>query len=306
MHHTVRQAAIGVGILISSKSVSAQSKTGSSTSSAVVGIDRLVLDEQPKSNVTLCYSGSSKSSTIATTTDTLSIAPQAGATDVQVDFSVASIQPNTAGKPMVLFLAYSTTKETTPQIASKNTSYPFLLGGGLQILAAYNLQPMTVQAQGTTTIGSALSEPSAKLTFTVKLDLNQVNTLIASSANRLYFQAGLMTQEGLSAGDFSTLILSEVDTIEFNTSCTGTSTAQSTSSGKTMSSGSTCVVSSSGSKTSGSTTSSSTKSATTTRDGSKSGSTDTSTSTSKSGSTSASSCSATTTSGGTTSGSKTQ
>lgn len=249
MRQIARKAAVGLGVLVASKSVSAQSKSSGTSTTSTVGIDRLVLDEQPNSNVTLCYSGSSKSSSMAATTDTLSIAPQSGTTSVQVDFAVASIQPNTSGLPMVLFLAYSPELETTAQLTSKNTSYPFLLGGGLQILAAYTLQPMSVQAQSETSIGQALGEPAAKLTFSVALDMTKINTLIASSANQLYFQAGLMTQDGLDRGDFSTLILSEVDTIEFKTSCTGTTTAEATSSGKTYSSGSTNVMSHGGSKT---------------------------------------------------------
>lgn len=283
MRRIARKTAVGLGILVASKSVSAQSKSPGGTVTGTVGIDRLVLDEQPNSNVTLCYSGSSKSSSMAATTDTLNIAPQSGATSVQVDFSVASIQPNTAGLPMVLFLAYSSTQETTAQLTSKNTSYPFLLGGGLQILAAYSLQPMTIQEQGETTIGQAQGEPSAKLTFSVALDMTKINALIASNANKLYFQAGLMTQDGLDRGDFSTLILSEVDTIEFKTSCTGTTTAQATTSGKTYNSGGTSVTSSSGSKTSSTTSSGSTKSGGSSTK-SDSGSTGTSSSSSKSGS----------------------
>lgn len=280
MRHHFRNAAVGLGVLVASKSVSAQSKSsGTTTTAATVGIDRLVLDEQPNSNVTLCYSGTSKSSSMAATTDTLSIAPQAGTASVQVDFSVASIRPNTANLPMVLFLAYSSELETTAQLTSKNTSYPFLLGGGLNILAAYSLQPMTVQTQGETSIGQALGEPTAKLTFSVALDMAKVNDLISANANKLYFQAGLMTQDGLDRGDFSTLILSEVDTIEFKTSCTGTTTAQATSTGKTYNSGSTSVTSSGGSKTS-TTGSSSTKSGSS---GSKSGSSGSSSTTGKSG-----------------------
>jgi hypothetical protein len=168
-----------------------------------------------------------------------------------VDFSVASILPNTSGKPMVLFLAYSNTKETTPQIPTKNTSYPFLLGGGLQILAAYNLDPMTVQPQATTTIGQALGEPAAKLTFSISLDMQKVNALMTGDAGKLYFQAGLMTQEDLAAGNLSNVILSEVDTIQFMSSCTGTTVAKASTSGKTVNSGTTAVNTSNGSKTSG-------------------------------------------------------
>lgn len=261
MRHHFRNAAVGLGVLVASKSVSAQSKSpGTATAAATVGIDRLVLDEHPNSNVTLCYSGTSKSSSMAATTDTLSIAPQAGTASVQVDFSVASIRPNTASLPMVLFLAYSSELETTAQLTSKNTSHPFLLGGGLNILAAYNLQPMTVQTQGETSIGQALGEPTAKLTFSVALDMAKVDELISTNANKLYFQAGLMTQDGLDRGDFSTLILSEVDTIEFKTGCTGTTTAQATSTGKTYNSGSTSVMSNNGSKSSSTGSSAGTKS----------------------------------------------
>lgn len=272
MRRFIQTAFVGIGLFTAGKSVAAQGKSGNT-----VGVDRLVLDELPKSSASACYSGTSKSSDQATTTDTLVVVPAAGATSVTLDFTVASISPNTSGKPMLLFLTYSAQKESTPQLSSKNTTYPFLLGGGLQILASYTVQPMTVQAQSSTTIGQALSDPSAKISFTIALDMAKVNALISSSANKLYFQGGLMPQEDLAASNFSNLILSEVDTIEFKSSCTGTSKVEANTSGKTVNSGSTSVTSTGSSKTSSTSTSTGTGS-------SKSGTSGTSTGgTSKSG-----------------------
>ena len=245
MRRFIQTAFMGIGLFTAGKSVAAQGKSGNT-----VGVDRLVLDELPKASASACYSGSSKSSDQATTTDTLVVVPAAGATSVTLDFAVASISPNTSGKPMVLFLTYSAEKASTAQLTSKNATYPFLLGGGLQILAAYTVQPMTVQAQSSTTIGQALSDPSAKISFTIKLDMAKVNALMSSTANKLYFQAGLMPQDDLSASNFSNLILSEVDTIEFKSSCTGTSKVDANTSGKTVNSGSTSVTSTGSSKTS--------------------------------------------------------
>lgn len=276
MRRFIPSAIVGFGIFAS--------KSNAAQAGETVGIDRLVMDELPKSSVSACYSGSSKSSSQAITTDSLAVVPTSGATNVQLDFSVGSIDPNTSGKPMVLFLAYSNEKKTTPQIASKNTAYPFLLGGGLQILATYSIQPMTLQAQTAASIGQASNTPSAKYTFTISLDMAKVNPLISSSNNKLYFQAGLMTEEGLSKGEFSSLILSEVDTIEFKSSCSGTSVVQTNSSGKTVNSGSTSVNSTGTSKTSSTSTSSSKTSTSSTSSTSKSSTSNTS-NTGKTGST---------------------
>jgi hypothetical protein len=188
---------------------------------------------------------------------------------VQLKFTVNDIVPDSGNGTMTLFLAYGTSKSTTPQLPTKNTTYPFLLLGGLQVLTAYNVDPLRSLDQAAVSIGQASGKPSSALTFNVALDRTKIANLIAQSSGVLYFQAGLMPTSDLAAGSVARAIFSEVDTVTFARSCpsSATVTAQADASGgktaATTQSKSGSTTSSSGKSTSSNGKSSSTSSSST-------------------------------------------
>lgn len=209
---------------------------GTNTTS-VLGVDRLALSETPGTNSTVCYSGVLGMSG-ASVPDTMAVTLGASS-NVTINFLVNDIVPASGSEPMLMFLIYGTDKKTTPQLTSKNTSYPFLLGNGLQIIAEYRIAPFSTITPATVSIGQVSGSPSASFTFQVQLDSSKIKNLISSNAGTLYFQAGLIPEADLAISDFSRAIFSEVDTVMFAQSCPSSSSTQVTansSGGKSASS----------------------------------------------------------------------
>ena len=209
------------GVLLASGAIAqTTSKTPTTTTPRPeLGVDRLVLHVSPALNSRACKSSSGSA-------DAVTVVPQFSAatasSSVELSFTIGDITPASGNGPMVLFIAYGTTKSPTPVLSTKNTRFPLLLAvdDQLQILAAYRIQPMEEQAQTATTIGQTYSKARSRVTFDVKLDAARVQSLIAASGGRnLYVQAGLIGEADFKAGSFVNMILSEVDTIKFGTAC---------------------------------------------------------------------------------------
>lgn len=219
------------------------------TAPAVVGVDRLMLSETPGSNATVCYAGTGKSGTYVPDSMTVTLGSST-TSPIILNFAVNDILPDSGSEPMILFVLYGTSKASTPQLNSKNQTYPFLLGQGLQVLTSYRVTPFTAVDQTVVSIGKASNKPKATFTFQVELDRAKVQSLISISNGMLYFQAGLLPEVDLATSKFSRAIFSEVDTVTFAANCSSsatttvsanssgskTSTTNTTSSGKTSTS----------------------------------------------------------------------
>jgi hypothetical protein len=222
----IRKKSLAIGLFLASPAA-----FGKGSGSAVVGVDRLVLSETPSQNASICYATGKSGSYVADAMTVVADATNSSA--VQLKFTVNDIVPDSGNGTMTLFLAYGTSKSTTPQLPTKNTTYPFLLLGGLQVLTAYNVEPLRSLDQAPVSIGQASGKPSSTLTFSVALDRTKIANLIAQSSGVLYFQAGLMPTSDLATGSVARAIFSEVDTVTFARSCpsSATTTAQADASG---------------------------------------------------------------------------
>jgi len=185
------------------------------------GINHLILEESPGANTRLC------ADTVDATTKTgAEIMPNnlTVAVDpfndayIEVVFAVSDIVADNVDK--VLFLVYSPRTSPTPQIPTPSSIKKLQLDlSALEILAVYNVPALPLLPQMSTRVGAANPAPTSKVTFKVNLDTATLPVLMRNGENVIYMQAALLNKDKYDAGDYSAMILSEMDTITLVQEC---------------------------------------------------------------------------------------
>ena len=212
---------------------------GKDTMGTGTGMRRLALDEFPRANANVCYAVNQQINNAQVVPDNITVAVPAGATSVKMAFTVGDVIAN--GQNQVLFLVYSNTRSTKADITSSVSEYQVgvPLDGNLGVLGIYNLPAIQSQPQSPSAVGTASSDVRSKLVFDVVLDPAKISALKASGNNQFFFQAGLINEADYKASNYSSMLLSEVDTISFIQGACPTGNANITansSCGKTMTS----------------------------------------------------------------------
>lgn len=181
---------------------------------STMGTSRLSIDEFPVANANVCYSVNQPINNAQVVPDTLTVALPSSTTSVSMAFTVGDI---IAGdQDQLLFLVYSNTQ--TSQAAFTSTVSDYQIGIPLEnigVLGLYTLPAIKSQPQTTSAIGQADSNVKSKLIFNITLDPVKIAALQASGQNQLFFQAGLISGSDFSAGNFSNMLMSEVDAVSF-------------------------------------------------------------------------------------------
>jgi hypothetical protein len=185
------------------------------------GVNYLTLDEMPGRNVRVCADkedANSKSGTnIMPNNMTVVINPFENAY-VEIIFTVSEIVAN--DKAHVLFLVYSPKLSPSPQIPTSTSKIKLKLDlSALEIIGVYNVPALPLLPQMSTRIGAANPAPTSQVKFKVNLDTATVPAMMRAGNNVIHLQAGLLLEEKYNQGDFSSMILSEVDRITFAEEC---------------------------------------------------------------------------------------
>lgn len=220
----VKKALMGATLLATSPVVFGKGPTGEGSavgSKDQPGVNYLTLDEMPGRNTRICANGedaNSKSGTnIMPNNMTVVIDPFENAF-VEIVFTVSDIVAN--DKPHVLFLVYSPKLSPSPQIPTPTSKIRLKLDlSALEIIGIYNVPALPLLPQMSTRIGAANPAPTSQVKFKVNLDTATVPAMIRDGENVIYLQAALLLEEKYKNGDFSSMILSEVDKITFAKEC---------------------------------------------------------------------------------------
>ncbi|MFK5971320.1 MAG: hypothetical protein QM487_14545 [Candidatus Marithrix sp.] len=188
------------------------------------GVNYLVLDQMPGANTRICADNSD-----ATTKSGASLLPNrlTVAVDpfkdayIELIFEVSEIIAS--DEAHVLFLVYSTQLSPSPQMPTPRSKHKLKLDlAALEILAIYNIPALPLMAQSQTRLGQANPAPTAKISFKVNLDTATLPTFMRNDSDIIFLQAALLKADQYANGDFSGMIMSEVDRIQFVQECSST------------------------------------------------------------------------------------
>jgi hypothetical protein len=214
----VKKALIGATLLAKSPLLWAQTGGNPAGGKNQLGVNQLSLEEVPGPNATVCASRESadtKTGSNQIPNDlSLAINPFNGFS-TEVIFTVRDIIAQK--KDHFLFLVYSPqlTPENSPEILtplSKNKLR--LVMANMEILAMYDIPAQEMLFQESTRLGQANPAGSSALSFKVNLDILNLPAFMANN-DKAYLQAALISKENYQGGRLDTMILSELDTIEF-------------------------------------------------------------------------------------------
>lgn len=181
---------------------------------STMGTSRLSIDELPVANANVCYSVDQQINNAQLVPDTLTVAIPSSATSVSMAFTVGDVIAN--GQDRLLVLAYSNTQTTQADFVSTVSDYQLGVPlANIGVLGLYTLPAIQSQPQTPSAIGQAGSDVKSKLVFNIALEPAKIATLQATGLNQLFFQAGLVNKSDFDTGNFSSMILSEVDAISF-------------------------------------------------------------------------------------------
>lgn len=181
---------------------------------STMGTSRLSIDELPVANADVCYSVDQQINNAQLVPDTLTVAIPSSATSVSMAFTVGDVIAN--GQDRLLFLVYSNTQTSQADFVSTVSDYQLGVPlANIGVLGLYTLPAIQSQPQTPSVIGQASSDVKSKLVFNIALDSANIAALQATGQNQLFFQAGLVNKSDFEAGNFSSMVLSEVDAISF-------------------------------------------------------------------------------------------
>jgi hypothetical protein len=185
------------------------------------GVNHLILEELPGANSRICAdtadAGTKTGTSMLPNNLTVAVDPFRDAY-IQLTFSVSDIVANRQDK--VLFLVYSPQTSPTPQIPTPSSKNKLQLDmSALEILAVYNVPALPLLPQMSTRVGAANPAPTSKVSFKVNLDTATLPVMMRGGENIIYLQAALLNKDKYDIGDYSAMIMSEMDTITFAEEC---------------------------------------------------------------------------------------
>ncbi len=188
------------------------------------GVNYLVVDQMPGPNTRICADNSD-----ATTKSGVSLLPNrlTVAVDpfedayIELVFGVSDIVAN--DEAHVLFLVYSPKLSPSPQMPTPRSKHKLKLDlAALETLAIYDVPALPLRAQPQTRLGQANPAPTSKISFKVNLDTSTLPTFMRDGSGLIFLQAALLRADKYASGDFSGMIMSEVDRIQFVKECPST------------------------------------------------------------------------------------
>ncbi len=209
-HKHTLASTIGVGKLLFSSLASSAGKSQ-------LGVTYLNLEMTPASAVQLCYSDKAEvepGKLIAN--DVTVVIDSATTSTVQMNFVVGDLLPG--NQDYVVFLAYSTSKTSTPPLLTPRSDNKLLLDlNGLEVIGAYAFPKLSEYTQDVTRVGQAQSKARQKFLFTVNLSNDSIPALIRSGQNKIYLQAMSVPKSDYDRGIFDNALLTKVNSISFGT-----------------------------------------------------------------------------------------
>jgi hypothetical protein len=181
-----------------------------------LGVNHLSLDQFPGRNATVCAdeaANTGKGGTNVTPNDlTIAVDPFKD-NFISVEFVVRDVVAH--NQDYILYLVYSPILSPTPQIPTpKSTNKLGLDRSALEIISVIDIPAQKLLPQGSTRLGAADPRPHSAVSFNFNFDTSTLPGFIRDNS-KVYFQAALISKRNFNAGNFSEMILSEVDTIGF-------------------------------------------------------------------------------------------
>lgn len=219
-----KKALMGAALLATAPTVKADGTERSSAeeSKSQRGITHLTLDEAPLENITVCVPG--KSMTAITGNfrylpDKLAVVLNPFETDsVKMTFVVSHMTAMAYDR--MLFLTYSQQLSAFPQIPTPKSINKLGLDlESLEIIGIYEVSSFGMTAQPGTRIWADNPAPRIKWEFDVKLNTLEILSMMNKGNDTIYVQAALMKKSDFEAEKWDSMILSEVDTIQFVPKC---------------------------------------------------------------------------------------
>ncbi|WP_069472698.1 hypothetical protein [Candidatus Marithrix sp. Canyon 246] len=212
------QNTVAGGLLIATAPVFAKSGGAGATEGGKnqLGVNHLSLEQFPGRNATVCAdetANTGKGGTNVTPNDlTIAVDPFEG-NFISVEFVVRDVVAH--NQDYILYLVYSPILSPTPQIPTpKSTNKLGLDRSALEIVSILDIPAQKLLPQGPTRLGAADPRPHSAVSFNFNFDTSTLPGFIRDN-EKVYFQAALISKRNFNAGNFSEMILSEVDTIGF-------------------------------------------------------------------------------------------
>ncbi len=219
-----KKALVGAALLATAPTVKAAGTGGGSTegSKSQRGINHLTLEEAPLENITLCVPGKSMTGLTGNfryLPDKVAIVVNNWKGNyVKMTFVVSHMTAMPYDR--MLFLVYSQKLSPSPQIPTPRSINKLKLDiNSAEIIGIYNVSAFGMEAQNSTRIGQGNPAPRIKWEFDINLDTGEVPKMVSSSNNMIYVQAALIKKADYEKGIWDSMILSELDTIEFVEKC---------------------------------------------------------------------------------------
>ncbi|MFK5970654.1 MAG: hypothetical protein QM487_11115 [Candidatus Marithrix sp.] len=186
------------------------------------GVNHLTLEEAPLDNITMCVGKDGMLGGFVLDknfryfpTDKVAIVINPFEDNfVKMTFIVSHVLAS--DKERVLFLAYSTKTSPSPQILTPISINKLALDlADIEIVGIYNVPAFGMEVQQSTRIGVGNPAARVKWEFDINLDTAVIPSMMNNVQDTIYMQAGLLKKSDFEEGNFSGMILSEVDTIRF-------------------------------------------------------------------------------------------
>jgi hypothetical protein len=185
------------------------------------GVNYLTLDEMPGRNARLCAdkedAATKSGGSIMPNNLNVAVDPFNDAY-IEIVFTVGEVVAS--DQAFVLFLVYSPKTSPTPQMPTPESKQKLKLDlSALEIIGIYNVPALPLLPQMSTRIGAANPAPTSKISFKVNLDTAALPVMMRKNENTIYLQAALLLEEKYNKGDFSGMIMSEMDKMTFVQAC---------------------------------------------------------------------------------------
>ena len=183
------------------------------------GVNHLTLEEAPLDKITLCVGKDSMmgglTSDFRFMNDNVAVVINPFETNfVQMTFVVS--HASASDDERVLFLVYSTQTSPSPQIPTPRSLNKLQLDlTFIEIVGQYDVPSFGMEVQAPTRIGAGNPAARVKWEFDINLDTSVIPGMMNNGEDTIYVQAALLRRSDFDAGEFSNMILSEMDTIQF-------------------------------------------------------------------------------------------
>jgi hypothetical protein len=206
--------------VVMGKTGSGKEGSGEESGKSQLGVHKLILEETPGQNAIICtlpeaslLTGESASQGQWMSSDLIVAVDPFNHSFFEIIFSVREMLPH--DEDHMLLLVYSQKLTPSPDIATPHSENKFQLDlNTLELLGLYNIPAQQLLVQPSTRIGVAKPRPRSIVSFGVNLDTLSLRYYMKNKES-IYLQAALLKRSDFDAGNFETMILSEVDVISF-------------------------------------------------------------------------------------------